>query len=124
MTAIRDLLSDLDEFQETVEGFAVSLQLDLSELILRHLAERGWTQSRLAKAVGVKPPYITRLIHSDENCGIYTIAKVFHTLGVKPKLIAQEKEVRLTAFENPQCVVDAGLHHFQPHNVSANLKAG
>jgi ribosome-binding protein aMBF1 (putative translation factor) len=86
MSTTRDLLNDLDEFDNTPEGRGYDLRLDLSSIIVRQLAAKGWTQKKLADEVGVKESFITRLIHSSANCTFDTAGRVLFALGVRAEL--------------------------------------
>jgi plasmid maintenance system antidote protein VapI len=87
MSSIPDLLKDLNDLEKSAGGVEYDLRLDLSEIILRHLSEKGWTQRRLAAATGMKPSFVTRLIHSSNNWNCRTAARICHALGVRPKLM-------------------------------------
>lgn len=83
----RDLLKELDEFNETAEGRGFDLRLDLADIIFRHLAEKGWTQTKLAEAAGMKSPLLTRIMHSSTNCTFETAGRILLALGIKGKLV-------------------------------------
>ena len=85
----RDLLKDLEEFDRTPEGWSCDLRLDLADIIIRHLAEKSWTQAKLAEAAGMKQPALTRILHSDANCTFETAGRVLFALGVKGKLVEE-----------------------------------
>jgi transcriptional regulator with XRE-family HTH domain len=85
--AIRDLLSDLEAFRQTRESRGHDLRNDLANIVVRHLAQRGWSQARLAEAAGMKSPMLTRIIHSDANCTFDTAGRLLYALGIEAKLI-------------------------------------
>jgi transcriptional regulator with XRE-family HTH domain len=64
----------------------MDLRLDLAEIILRALNERGWTQRQLADAAGMREQYVTRVIHSSQNCTVDIIGRLLFALQVKAKL--------------------------------------
>lgn len=80
---IQSLLDELREFEASAPGVGFQLRLSLSEILLKHLRLKGWTQSRLAKQAEMKEPQISRIIHSDANCTLDTIGKLFFALGVR-----------------------------------------
>ncbi len=86
MSGIQDLLNDLRKFDQSPQSVGFDLRNDLAEIILRHLDGKNWTQSQLARAMGVKPPFITRLIHSSSNCTFDVAGRAFLALGVKVRL--------------------------------------
>lgn len=76
----------LAEYKKTRGGLDIRLRNDLSRIVATRLHELGWTQARLAKASELTEALISRVIHSDANCELSTIAAVCHALGVKPRL--------------------------------------
>ena len=87
MATTQDLLKVLEDFDKKPESQGYRLRLDLSAIVLRHLSEKGWTQQQLADAAGVKPPYVTRIIHGATNCTFESAGNVLFALGVKVKLV-------------------------------------
>jgi plasmid maintenance system antidote protein VapI len=82
-----EFLDDLEAFENSPEGYANSLRMDLADILLRHLDGKSWTQNKLAQAAGVKPPFLTRVIHSAQNCTFETAATLAYALGVKLQLV-------------------------------------
>lgn len=83
---IASILNTLAEFNKTEEAAGMELRLSLSELILKNLKRKGWTQRELADAAQVKESLISRLVHADSNCTLDTAAKVLFALGVRVSL--------------------------------------
>lgn len=75
------------EFENTPEGYAYSLRLDLAEIILRHLNSDTMTQTQLAEKAQKSQQMVTRIIHAASNCTLETAAHLLFALGVKPKLV-------------------------------------
>lgn len=90
MNDSHDLLKTLRDFEETEEGTGYELRLDVADIVLRHLDEKQWTQTRLAEAAKMRPSYLTRVIHSSTNCTLDTAGRIFFALGVKVKLVEIE----------------------------------
>ena len=86
-SGIRDLLSDLAEFESTPESRGYDLRLDLAEIILRHLDGRRWTQGKLARAAGMKSSFLTRITHAAQNCTFEVAGRLLFALGVNAKLV-------------------------------------
>ena len=86
-SGIRDLLSDIAEFEAAPESAGHELRLDLAEIVLRHLDGRQWTQRKLADAAGMKSPFITRITHAAQNCTFDVAGRLLFALGVKAKLV-------------------------------------
>ena len=84
--AIRELLNDADKFSATAEGIGFDLRLDLASIIVKHLHARNMSQIDLAKAAGLNPVYLTRVIHSSTNCTFSTAGKILHALGTRASL--------------------------------------
>ena len=91
MATIRGLLKELESFNTTPESAGYDLRLDLSTIIHMHLARKGWTQSKLAAACGMKAPLLTRIMHGASNCTFETAGRILFALGVQPKLNGMER---------------------------------
>ena len=88
MSTINEILDRLSQSKETDEGIGISVRLDFAELILRNLdLKEDWTQSRLATESGLKESYISRIIHSDANFQVSTLARIVRALGVRVTLV-------------------------------------
>jgi predicted XRE-type DNA-binding protein len=87
MKHVDSYLKSLKDFGETAEGYALDLRADLARLMLHGLKNSPVNQSELAKAIKTTPAQISKIIHSDANCQISTIATVLHFLGIKPCLM-------------------------------------
>lgn len=88
MNTIKEILDQLAQSEETDEGIGISVRLDFAELIIRNLdLKEDWTQSRLATESGLKESYISRIIHSDANFQVSTLARIVRALGVRVTLV-------------------------------------
>jgi hypothetical protein len=96
MTTTQNILGDLEKFENSPENEGYDLRLDLADIILQHLDGNKWTQARLAEAAGMKDSYLTRVIHSSQNCTFDGAGRILHALGVKAKL----REVEPEGFSN------------------------
>jgi plasmid maintenance system antidote protein VapI len=94
MSDIQDWMNDLREFEKTSASRGQELRLDLSEIILRHLDGKNWTQAKLAKAAGMKDPFLTRIIHAASNCTFDVAGRLLFALGVHAKLIEMPAGLR------------------------------
>ena len=54
MSNPKELLGLLDEFQNSADGAGYQLRLDLADLVIAGLREKGWTQKQLADAAAVR----------------------------------------------------------------------
>ena len=84
-------LKTAEEFENTPEGAGFSLRADLSDIIVRHLGQRGMTQTRLAEAAGMKPQQLSRVIHSSANCTLDTAGRILFALGIRAKLAESDE---------------------------------
>ncbi len=83
--ASRSILSKLGAFNRTQESVGVELRVSLSELLVRTLRIRGWSQRQLAAAADVKEPFVSRILHGNVNCTLDTIGNLLFALGVRAK---------------------------------------
>jgi len=80
-----DILDALCEFEQSPEGPGLELGLSMSELVLQRLDELGWTQKRLAEAMGKKEAFISRVVHSNVNWTRDTAGRMMHALGIRAR---------------------------------------
>ena len=95
LASVLDAVSDLEN---STEGFALKLRLDLATLIVKRLKELNWTQTELSNRTGIPAALISRIVHSDQNCRFSTVAKLLHTLSIKPALVAEAGSTPITKF--------------------------
>lgn len=95
MTTISDLNRILHDFEDSPEGVGYELRLNLSEIVLRNLRSKGWTQRRLADESKKLESYITRVVHSQQNCGLDTVGKILHALGVRASLVQNPQQMSI-----------------------------
>lgn len=96
MTTISDLNRILRDFEDSPEGVGYELRLNLSEIVLRNLRSKGWTQRRLADESKKLESYITRVVHSQQNCGLDTVGKILHALGVRASLVESSRQMSIS----------------------------
>jgi transcriptional regulator with XRE-family HTH domain len=53
----------------------------ISVAIMNRLEEKKWSQAELARAMGVTPQYISRIVKAEENLSLETISKLESALG-------------------------------------------
>jgi len=82
----KELLGLLDEFQNSADGAGYQLRLDLADLVIAGLREKGWTQKQLADAAGMKESFITRIVHASSNCTFDVVGRILYALNVKATL--------------------------------------
>lgn len=92
MNHFQGILDDLREFEASPESRGFDLRLDLADIILRHLDGKRWTQKRLAEAAGMKPSFLTRVIHASNNCTFDVAGRILFALGVQAKLIETQQD--------------------------------
>lgn len=88
----RDLDQLIDRYDNTPEGFADSLKLDLSDIVLRRIVGKV-TQASIAGKAGIKPQMMTRIVHAASNCTFKTAANILFALGVKARLVEMQPDV-------------------------------
>ncbi len=96
---IRKLLQELSDFKETAEGVGLELRLSLSEIVIRRLRQLNWTQRKLAEHAGFKESFVSRVLHSDDNCTLDTVGRLLHAVGVRARLHEYVASVARTADE-------------------------
>jgi len=84
---IQDILRALEEYERTEpKSRGLELRLNLAEIVIRHLRQKGWTQRELALRISRKESYISRIVHSDANCTLDTVGRLLFALGVHARL--------------------------------------
>ena len=78
--------------RSTAESYVSSeldLRFDIMEFLKRKLKEHGLKQKDLAQKLNMKPSQLNRILNSETNITIETIARVYHAFGCSPTI--QEK---------------------------------
>ena len=75
-------LAAADEDLDSVEYLAELQFIALAEKICVAMEMRGLTKSGLARAMGVRESYVTKLLSGAENLTLLTMTKVSKALGV------------------------------------------
>lgn len=89
--ALNELRKMDAEFVASAEGYGHSLLVDLAEI----LWNTGLSEKELAKKLDILPVTVSRLIHAqdpDFDLDLALVGQMLHRLGIKPKLIAANKE--------------------------------
>jgi transcriptional regulator with XRE-family HTH domain len=100
MAKPKELLRLLNEFRNSADGAGHQLRLDLADLVIAKLREKGWTQKQLADATGMKESFVTRIIHSNSNCTFGVAGRILFALDVKATLTtkaARKKDSELVS---------------------------
>ncbi len=95
MSTISDLNRILRDFEDSPEGVGYELRLNLSEIVLRNLRSKGWTQRQLADESKKLESYITRVVHSQQNCGLDTVGQILYALGVRASLVESSQQMSI-----------------------------
>lgn len=97
MSTISDLNRILRDFEDSPEAVGYELRLNLSEIVLRNLRSKGWTQRQLADESKKLESYITRVVHSRQNCGLDTVGQILYALGVRASLVENPQQISVAA---------------------------
>ena len=87
-----------DEVEDTKEYWAVSYCWDLANKIGQLLDRKGWSQTKLAKELGVSRQRISAVLNGRQNMTASQIAHICFVLGKDPR----------TLFDNPTQVSSDG----------------
>jgi len=95
------LNQDYQELLNDVEFHIEGLKFDFAEEVSKYLEEEGITRAELARRMGTSPAWITKMLRTNWNMTMETMAKLAFALGMKiapPKFVpiaaslAQRKE--------------------------------
>lgn len=81
------LLAALKEFDGTAEGLFEDLKLDLTELVIRGLKQKGWSHGELSSETGISESTIDGIVMSSRNTSLRKIADILRALGMRAKLV-------------------------------------
>ena len=81
-----------EEYKEDPEYMTAVLMLEITEQLSKRMIEIGISQHELAKRLGVKQPFISRLLNLNQNTTIKTLVRVAKTLDLTVEVIMSEKE--------------------------------
>lgn len=79
---VQEILRALKQYEDTPESWGLELRLNVAEIIISALRRKGWRQGDLAREASMKESFISRVLHSDANCTLDTVGRLFHALGV------------------------------------------
>ncbi len=79
---VQEILRALKQYEDTPESWGLELRLNVAEIIISALKRKGWRQGDLAREASMKESFISRVLHSNANCTLDTVARLFHALGV------------------------------------------
>ena len=105
MASTQDLLRILDDFRSKPESRGYDLRLSLAEIVLRQLRTKGWTQKQLADAAGMKPSFLTRIIHGSSNCTFDVAGRILFALGVHAELVDETPSTIQTLVNSNRFVI-------------------
>ncbi len=63
------------------------LQLEVTELLCELMAQDNVSRAELARRVGVKPPYVTRILRGQTNLTLKTVSDFFYALGRSVRVV-------------------------------------
>jgi transcriptional regulator with XRE-family HTH domain len=82
-----------DRLADDPEYLAAGIMIELSEQIVRRMEELGISQHELARRIGKKQPFISRLLNHGTNMTIRTLAALAIALDadiIPPRLVGRE----------------------------------
>jgi transcriptional regulator with XRE-family HTH domain len=79
------------EYQNDPEYITAEIMVDITEQFCRHMARFGISQSDLAIKLGVKQPFISRLLNLNQNTSIKTIVRVASALDLSINIKLEPK---------------------------------
>lgn len=80
------------EYKDDVDYLTAVQMLDISEQICKQMTAKGISQHELAGILGVKQPFISRLLNLNQNTSIKTLIKVAHALDLSVNVLISERE--------------------------------
>ena len=91
--AIKNILQAIEDLEDSPLGRSYDLRVDLAGILLRNLKEKGWTQRDLARAAKMKEPQVSRILHSNVNWTVDTIARLLFALKIRARLEQVDNEI-------------------------------
>lgn len=86
-TNCEEICEALKEYNATAESVGLALRLNVAELVMRGMNRKGWNRFSLAHKADVSVQTIFQIVHSDANCTLDTIGRLFHALDVKAHIV-------------------------------------
>jgi transcriptional regulator with XRE-family HTH domain len=83
----QSLLSILNDAENSARGVEMEFRLDFSDLILKGLERKQWTQKELAAASRISEPMLTSIIHAERNFTASTLGRLLFALAMRAKLV-------------------------------------
>lgn len=83
---VRDKQCDQNVARAKRYQFA-QLELEVTELLCELMENNNVSRAELARRVGVKPPYVTRILRGQTNLTLKTVSEFFFALGRSVRVV-------------------------------------
>ena len=99
------LEQDYKELLEDVEYHIEGLKAEFAEEVSKYLEEEGITRAELARRMGTSPAWITKMLRTNWNMTMETMAKLAFALGMKvePKFVPIRGIVSRLEYHEEHC---------------------
>ena len=83
----------LQEFEDSPEGKAYGLRMDVSEIVCAHMNKLGWEPKDLAAKAGLPEQTVVKMLGCENDYTIDKAGRLFHALGCgKVELVERAKK--------------------------------
>jgi transcriptional regulator with XRE-family HTH domain len=86
----------------------------ISVAIMNRLEEKKWSQAELARAMGVTPQYISRIVKAEENLSLETITKLETALDMA-LIVINSKEFQ------SEIILSQSIYNAEPFNTPMKI---
>ena len=93
MSLLKNLQKTLADHEQDPLSTGMELRVGFAKLVLDEMDRKKWNQRTLAKAAGMKPSFISRVIHSDSNCTFEVAGRILHALGITSEFSRRDPAV-------------------------------
>lgn len=94
--------------RKSVAYWAQLAKRDFTDDLLRVMADAGVNQARLAKLLEVSPQFITKVLRTNANLTIETMAKIALTLGYQVRIHIAPRDALTVWRDVPDTVMTVG----------------
>lgn len=92
-------------FEDNPSSVGIQLSMNLSEIVVRALDERGWSQKQLAEVAGTRPAVVNRVVHAENNCTFELAGRLLFALGLTGKLVGIPKAECRSSVIDPDYII-------------------
>lgn len=79
-------IAEIEQAAELEHDILVTLQNDVSQALIKHMADKGIGFNDLVRKLGKSPTQVSKMIKGEANLTLATVAQIFALLNIKARI--------------------------------------